>query len=165
MQASIRFFYPATLLMLLLAGSALFAKDGDRVHFASSITVSQDERAGDLVCIGCSIHMQGTCGDVVAIGGSIDVSGDVRGDVVAIGGSLRLDEDASVSGDAVTVGGRILRHPNAVVKGNVSSQSGTLVFLGLIAVPLLPVILIVALILWPFNRRREPAEAPDPPRP
>lgn len=157
MQLSIRSLSVATLLFLLLTTSALLAKDGDRVHIAESITVGEDEQAGDLVCIACSIVMKGRSGDVVAIAGSVEINGDVRGDVVAIGGALRLDENASVAGDAVTVGGRLLRHPDAAVKGSVSAQSGIPVLIGLIVVPLLPLILVVALIVWLFNRNRRSA--------
>lgn len=148
------------LLFVLLACSSLFAKDDARIAVGKSITVEQDESVGDIVCVGCSIHMAGTCGDIVAIGGSIEVDGDVSGDAVAILGSLRLNEDASVAGDAVTVGGRVLRHPNATVKGEVSSRSGIPIVIGIVVVPLLPLILIVALIVWLVNRDRRPAPLP-----
>ena len=151
----------STLLFVLLACSAVFAKDNDQVAVGKSITVGQDESAGDVVCIGCSIHMAGSCGEVVAIGGSIDVDGDVNGDAVAVFGSLRLNEDASVAGDAIAVGGRVLRHPNATVKGEVSVRSGLPLLLGVVVVPLLPLILIIALIVWLVNRsRRQPAPLP-----
>ena len=85
------------------------------------------------------------------------VDGTVRGDAVAVGGGLRLGENAAVTGDVVTVGGRLLRHPDAIVKGTVSSQSGVLILLGLVLVPLIPVVLFVALIVWLFSRNRRPA--------
>ncbi len=161
MRTSSRLLPVCTLLFVLLACSSLFAKDDDRVAVGKSITVEQDESVGDLVCIGCSIHMAGECGDAVAIGGSIHVDGDVRGDAVAVFGSLRLNEDASVAGDVVAVGGRVYRHPNATVKGEVSSRSGIPILIGLVVVPLLPLILIVALIVWLVSRnRRRPAPLP-----
>lgn len=155
MQPSCRLF--ALFLFLLLSSSALLAKDGDIVQIGKSISVAQNEQVGDVVCIGCSIHMEGTCGDLVAIGGSVTIDGDVRGDAVAIGGSLRLDEDARVSGDVATVGGRVWRHANATVKGDISSRSGVPLMIGLLVIPLLPFILIVALIVWLVNRGRRPA--------
>lgn len=121
---------------------------GDRVQVGHSIVVEEGEEAGDIVCIGCSIHMMGTCGDVVAVGGSIIIEGTVKGDAVTVGGGMHLGENASIAGDVVTVGGGLSRHPGAVVKGDVSSQSGALVFLGLFLVPLIPLVLIVALIVW-----------------
>lgn len=155
MQPSYRLF-SLSLLFVLLAHSALFAKDGDRVQIGRSISIGPNEAAGDVVCIGCSIHIEGSCGDVVAVGGSIVVDGDVAGDAVAVGGSLQLNEDATIAGDAVSVGGRVRRHPNATVKGTVSSRSGIPLLIGLVVVPLLPLILIVALIVWLLDRRRRP---------
>jgi hypothetical protein len=134
--------------------------DNDRVSIGNSITVQQDESVGDVVCIGCSIHMAGSCGDIVTVGGSIDVDGDVNGDAVVVFGSMRLNEDASVAGNAVAIGGRVLRHPNATVKGEVSSRSGIPILIGIVVAPLLPLILIVALIVWLVNRSRRPAPLP-----
>ncbi len=110
----------AALLFVVATPRTLHARDGDQVHVGRSITVSDDENAGSLVCVGCSIRMEGTCEDVVAVGGSIMVDGTVKGDVVAVGGGVLLGDNASVSGDVVTVGGHLSRHPNAVVKGDVS---------------------------------------------
>ena len=162
MQPSRRLFPICTFLFLLLASPTLFAKGGDRVQVGRSLYVAQDEAVGDVVCIGCSIHMEGSCGDLVAIGGSIDVDGDVGGDAVAVGGSLHLDEDANVAGDVVSVGGRVWRHPNAIVKGEISSRSGVPILIGLVVVPLLPLILIVALIVWLLSRNRRPASPGQP---
>ena len=149
----------AALLFVVATPRTLHARDGDQVHVGRSITVSEDENAGSLVCVGCSIRMEGTCEDVVAVGGSIMVDGTVKGDVVAVGGGVLLGDNASVSGDVVTVGGHLSRHPNAVVKGDVSEQSGALVLAGIFLVPLLPLILIVALIVWLVSRNRRPAPA------
>jgi hypothetical protein len=146
----------AALLFVMVTPRTLHARDGDQVHVGQSITVGEDENAGSLVCIGCSIRVEGTCGDVVAVGGSIMVDGMVKGDVVAIGGGVLLGDNASVAGDVVTVGGHLSRHPNAVVKGDVTQQSGALILVGILLVPLLPVILIVALVVWLVRRNRRP---------
>ena len=151
-------FVPA-LLLILAAPPALHADSkGDRVQVGRSIVVEEGEEAGDLVCVGCSIRMMGTCGDIVAIGGSVTIDGTVKGDAVTVGGDMHLDENASIAGDLVTVGGGLSRHPGAVVKGDVTSQSGPLIFLGLFLVPLVPLVLIVALIVWLVrpNRPRAP---------
>jgi len=152
----------ALLLVVIAAPQALHAgENNDRVQFGRSIVVDESEEMGDLVCIGCSIRMMGTCGDVVAVGGSIAIDGTVKGDAVAVGGSMRLGENASVSGDVVTVGGRLARHPSAVVKGEVTSRAGPFVWLALVLVPLIPVVLVVALIAWLVkpNHPRAPARA------
>ena len=150
------------LLFVIAAPPALHARaNGDRVQVGRSIVVEENEQVGDVVCIGCSIHMMGTCGDAVAIGGSITIEGTVKGDAVAVGGGIHLGENASISGDVVTVGGALSRHTNAVVKGDISTQSGPLVFLGLVFVPLIPVVLIIALIIWLVkpNRPKAPVRA------
>lgn len=144
------------LMLLLFATPALRADNGDRIHFGQSITVGEDENAGDLVCIGCSIRMQGTCGDVVAIGGSIALDGKAKGDAVTIGGGIRMGENSSVDGDVVTMGGRLWRATNATVRGDVSQLGAPILALAMLT-PLIPVVLIVALIVWLIRRDRPPA--------
>jgi hypothetical protein len=56
-------------------------------------------------------------GDVVSIGGSVTVYGEVRGDAVSIGGNITLREGASISGDAVAIGGRIKRESGSHLGG------------------------------------------------
>jgi len=151
----------AILLVMIAAPSALHAggKD-DRVQFGKSIVIEENENVGSVVCIACSIRSAGTSGDVVAVGGSIDLEGTAKGDAVAVGGGVRLGENASVSGDVVAVGGGVSRHPNADVKGEITSQSGALILLTLVLVPLVPVILIIALIIWLVGRSRRPVATP-----
>ena len=143
------------LVLIIAAPSVAVANDGgDRVQFFQSITVGADDRVGDVVCIFCSIRMAGSCGDAVAIFGNIVMDGAASGDVVSVGGGIKLGEDANVSGDAVAIGQGLYRHPNAVVKGQTVSQSGPAIFLGLIIVPLLPIILVIALVVWLLRRNR-----------
>jgi hypothetical protein len=138
---------------LLLAGDG----NNDRVHFFQNINIGPDEQVGDVVCIGCSIHMSGTSGDTVAILGSIEVDGTVKGDVVAVAGGIKLGEDATVSGDTVGLGWGITRHPSSKVDGEIVSQSGPLLFIGLIVIPFLPLILLIWLIVWLLRRDRPAA--------
>jgi hypothetical protein len=56
-------------------------------------------------------------GDVVAMGGNVDVAGTVLGDVVCMGGRLILRDTAVVHGDAVAVGGTLEKAPGARVLG------------------------------------------------
>ena len=88
------------------------------------------------------------------------VDGTVKGSVVALGGGVRLGDNASVSEDLVTLGGHLSRHPSAVVKGDVSVQSGALILVAMFLVPLLPLILIVALVVWLIRRNHRPMPAP-----
>jgi hypothetical protein len=149
----------ATLLLVLATPQALHAREADQVHFGRSIAVAEDEDAGSLVCIGCSIRVEGSCQDVVAIGGSVVVEGAVKGDLAAIGGNVLLGDNASVSGDVVAVGGRVSRHPTATVKGDINEESGSLLLLGVFLVPLIPLILVIALVVWLVRRNRDTTPA------
>ncbi len=146
----------------VLPASAKSGGNSDRVQFGSSINISEDESVGDVVCIGCSIRMAGTSGDVVAIGGRIEVEGHAKGDIVAIGGGVRLGENAQVGGDVVTIGGELARGNGSEVNGEIVSQSGGYVFPLLIIVPLIPVILIVALVWWLIARSNRRPVQPQP---
>src|SRR5215471_4901316 len=105
-------------LLAALPASARSGSNNDRVQIGSSISVNEDEEVGNLVCIGCSVHVKGTCGDVVAIGGGVFIEGTVRGDVVAIGGGAKLTDTAHVNGDLVTIGGGLSRDQGATVGGD-----------------------------------------------
>jgi hypothetical protein len=147
----------AVILLLSVFVPLAFAKGkSDRVQFGSSIHVSEGEQAGDLVCIGCSVFVQGSCGDIAVIGGSVLVEGDVRGDVAIVGGSAKFGENATVAGDVAVVGGHILRDPGATIKGDVSQKGGAYVLPLLFVIPLIPIILIVALIWYLLSRPRRP---------
>ena len=81
----------------------------DRVRFGGNVSVEDGEIVN---------------GDVVSIGGSARVNGEVRGDAVAIGGGLELGPHANVQGDAVSVGGALKRDPGARVDGKVVDIGG-----------------------------------------
>src|SRR5262245_17056408 len=81
-------------------------RDGDRVQFGSSIHIAEDEVVD---------------GDVVDIGGSVTVDGEVRGDVVAVGGGLTLGPKANVANNVVVVGGPLNRDPAARIGGRVQT--------------------------------------------
>ncbi len=136
--------------------------NNDRVQFGSSINVSEDEEVGNLVCIGCSIRVAGTCGDIVAIGGRVELEGHAKGDLVAIGGGARLGENSQVSGDVVTIGGALARGQGSQVGGDIVSQGGSYVFPLLIIFPLIPVVLFVALIWWLVARNNRRRVQPQP---
>ncbi|MGE3178016.1 MAG: hypothetical protein AB7O32_11140, partial [Vicinamibacterales bacterium] len=77
---------------------------GDRVRFGGSLEVEEGESVD---------------GDVVVLGGSARIDGEVLGDVVVVGGSLRLGPKAEVAKNAVVVGGSLDRDPGAIVRGKV----------------------------------------------
>ena len=77
-------------------------RSGDRVRVPGSVTVEADELVA---------------GDVVAIGGSARVFGEVTGDVVAVGGSVELGPAAVVGRDVTVIGGLLQRAPGARIGG------------------------------------------------
>ena len=83
---------------------------------------SRGERSSDRVRIGGGVQVAAgeiIDGDVVAVGGSADINGEVNGDVVAIGGNLDLGPEANIDGDAVVIGGVLRRNPSARVRGEI----------------------------------------------
>ncbi len=94
----------------------------DRVSFGNSVHIAEDESARDVVCIGCSITMDGEAfGDLVAVGGSVSVTGLAHGDAVAIGGSVDVGSDAEVDGETTAVGGTVNVEEGGQVHGGRSS--------------------------------------------
>ncbi|NOT26641.1 MAG: polymer-forming cytoskeletal protein [Acidobacteria bacterium] len=82
---------------------------GDMVRFGGDVSVGQNERIQ---------------GDVVALGGAVDVQGEVTGDLVAIGGAVTLGPQSVVRGDLNVVGGGLTRAPGARVMGSVHEVGG-----------------------------------------
>jgi hypothetical protein len=74
---------------------------GNVFRLGRDVTVRADERID---------------GDVISVGGTVNVDGEVRGNAVAIGGNLVLGPQASVR-DAVVIGGRLTQAPTARVGG------------------------------------------------
>lgn len=74
----------------------------DRVRVPGSVTVEADELVS---------------GDVVAVGGSARVYGEVTGDVVAVGGSVELGPSAVVGRDVTVIGGSLQRAPGSQIGG------------------------------------------------
>jgi hypothetical protein len=104
----------------------LAAKGGERVMVGEDIFVASDEVLGEVVCIGCSIRVEGRTEEVVAIGGNIEVAGETR-EVVAIGGNIEVTgrtrrEVVAIGGD-VDVSGSVGRELVSVF-GNVNLREG-----------------------------------------
>ena len=59
-------------------------------------------------------------GDVVVIGGSAEIDGEVTGDVTVVMGTLDLGQDAVVQGDVNVVGGPLRRAAGSRVDGSVN---------------------------------------------
>ncbi len=85
-------------------------------------SIPRPRRREEVVRIGGSVTVdsdESVRGDVVAIGGSANINGEVDGNVVAVGGSVRLGPQAVVRGDVTSVGGEVHRDSTAVIRGGV----------------------------------------------
>jgi hypothetical protein len=103
-------------LSLCVAGP-LAAQHGERVMVGENIFVGANESLREVVCIGCSIRVEGRTEEVVAIGGSIEIAGSVR-EAVAIGGNVEVtgqtEREVVAVGGNVTISGSVGREVVAV---------------------------------------------------
>ena len=74
----------------------------ERVEIGGGVTIGEDEVI---------------TGDVVAVGGNVEVHGKIMGDAVAVGGRVHVFPDAVVNGDAVSVGGKVRVDEGGQVRG------------------------------------------------
>lgn len=77
----------------------------DIVRIGGSVTVNDDEYVR---------------GDVVVVGGSANINGEVAGEVVVVGGSARFGPQADIGRDITVVGGGISRDPGAIIRGGIN---------------------------------------------
>jgi hypothetical protein len=99
-----------------------------------------ERRSSERVEIGGNVLVEENeliTGDVVAIGGSVDVFGHVDGDAVSVGGQVRIHPGAEVTGDAVAVGGNVELDDEGVVQGEVVSIDLGFPIPGAIGLPLI----------------------------
>ncbi|KAB2962968.1 MAG: hypothetical protein F9K18_09155 [Thermoanaerobaculia bacterium] len=105
-----------------MPGIHMRASRDNRVSVGHSIHVGADETAHDVLCVGCSVDLDGEAfGDVVAIGGSVRVQGTAHGDAVAIGGSVDVSSEGEVRGEGVAIGGGVDVEEGGQVLGQRSS--------------------------------------------
>jgi cytoskeletal protein CcmA (bactofilin family) len=103
---------------------------GSRVNVGGSVRVDRDESADEAVAVGGSVEVEGEVrDDVTAVGGPVRVAGKVGGEVLSVGSSVYLGPHAVVEGDVTSVGGNVHREPGAVVNGAIH-EVGVLPFLG-----------------------------------
>jgi hypothetical protein len=137
-------------------------KSSDQVHIGRDIYVEPQDKAGDLVCVACSIHIRGqVAGDAVAVGGNVvlEQGAQVAGGVTTVVGDVRLQTGTQIAGDAVAVAGMVKRDPQSTISGDVTSLGGTGWMLLILVLPLVLFGGFVALIIWLFQRRRPVAAA------
>lgn len=79
-------------------------------------------RRDDIVRIGGSVSVaadETVHGDVVVIGGSATIDGQIVGELVVVGGSAKLGPQADIRRDVTVVGGGLERDPKAIIRGKV----------------------------------------------
>jgi hypothetical protein len=103
---------------------------GSRVNVGGSVHVDKDESTDEAVAVGGSVDVEGEVrNQVTAVGGPVRIEGRVGGEVVSIGSSVYLGPHAVVDGDVTSVGGKVRREPGAVIHGAVH-EVGLFPFLG-----------------------------------
>lgn len=140
---------------------AAFAKNAPSyTQFGHNISIGPHDAVGDLTCFACSIRVRGeVAGDVTAFGGSVVIEdqAQVAGDITTFGGDVRLDHGVNVAGDATVFGGRIERDPGATVSGDVTTMGGRGWLVPIVLAPFLVLGLLVALVIWIVQRKRQGA--------
>jgi hypothetical protein len=150
----------AVLALILVAAAVPRAHaDDDRVSFFNSINVAEGEDAHDLVCIFCSIHIDGAAhGDVVSILGGIRSNGPIDGDAVSILGNINLGRDAHIGGDCVAVLGSVRHYTSSQIGQNLVQIPFVLLL-----IPVFFFVGIIYLIRTVVYRSRMPYPMPPPP--
>ncbi len=152
----------AVLALFLVAAAAPRAHaDDDRVSIFHSINVAEGEDAHDLVCIFCSIHIDGAVhGDVVAVMGGIRSNGPIDGDAVSILGNINLGRDAHIGGNCVAVLGSVRYYTSSQIGQNLVQ-----IPFALLLIPVLFFFFLVYVIRTLVWRARLPYPMPPPPPP
>jgi len=133
--------------------------EGDRVSFLHDIHISNGEQAHDLVCILCSIHIDGPVeGDTVAILGSIHSAAPMEGNAVTILGSITLTPGAHIGQQAVAILGAINQQSSEQIGGDTVQLP-----FDLILIPIGLLVLLIWMLRLIFRRPMPPY--PLPPRP
>ena len=111
---------------LLLASAPVASAQGGVVAGEQVIDSGQTYNGTAVVPGGKLTVRQGGLvrGDIVIIGGELDVAGTVQGDIASLGGTVRLRDTAVIQGDVITVGGTLERAGGARVTGSVVTPGG-----------------------------------------
>ena len=94
---------------------------GDRVVFGDSLVVTGGQTVqGNVLVVGGDLGLEEggrVTGDVTALGGSLELSGQVDGSVVSIGSVVEVTEAAQIAGETVAVGGEVQVADDASLAG------------------------------------------------
>jgi hypothetical protein len=117
----------ALLMVLFVSGCSSSSNKGDKFIMGGTYRLSENETIdGNLSIFGAAASLEkGSIvnGDVVLIGGTVNIDGTVNGGINGLGGSITLGDTAVVQGDVSTVGANVNKSDTAVVQGRVVEQS------------------------------------------
>ena len=75
-------------------------------------------------------------GDIISIGGKVDINGTVYGKVIVFGADVYLKPGAYIRGDVVTLGGKVISSKGAKVSGSVLNLKDlSIPFIGILSNP------------------------------
>jgi hypothetical protein len=108
--------------MVNLPGAAVRASEAPEAPEAPAAPAApaSHETTGEIVRFGSDIDVpenQVVEGDVVGMGGSVNVEGKVKGSVTSMGGDVTLGPVSRVDGDVVCLGGTLREEPGSSVGG------------------------------------------------
>lgn len=148
-------------LAMAVAGLAVPLAAQHDISAGRNIRVAVGETQDNIISFGGNIVVDGRVRQsVVVFGGSITVNGEVGEAIVGIGCRITLNPTAVVQKDVVTLGGTLIREPGSTISGDTvyfrGAELGDRIFKdglvkGLLALPLLPILLVIKLIgvfLW-----------------
>ncbi len=109
-------------LLLIVAGSAVYAQDGgDKFVLGENFVLHSGEvLSGNLAVLGGNATLErGSTveGDVAVAGGQLTLAGTIQGSAAVLGGTAVLADTAVIEGDFASFGGTVETAPGAVVKG------------------------------------------------
>jgi hypothetical protein len=154
--------FPAVLALLFLtAGVPRAFADDNRVAIFHSVKVEEGEDVQNVVCVLCSIRIEGAVHqNAVAVLGSIHSNGPIGQNAVSVLGGINLGPEAHVGQNCVAVLGRVRHSTSEQIGQNVVEIPFALIF-----IPIFFFIGIVYLIRTLVWRARMPFPMPPPPRP
>ena len=141
---------------LPLKAHARHGEDGkDRVGAFSTIVVSEDRPAADVVCAFCTVRVDGDVhGDIAVIFSTVTVSDGrtISGDVATLFSTLDVGDGARINGDLATVFGTANLAESVHVGGDTAVLASGLA-ISLLLAPLLILTGVIWLLVWVVRRR------------
>lgn len=153
----IRRFFPGLWMIGVLFALSVPLPAAQGITMQRDVTVPAGETQDNIIILGGRAQVDGTIRQsVIAFGGTVTVSGDVGDSIIGFGSRIVLKETAVVKGDVVALGGTLEKELGCTVRGDTvyfqSAELGEKLFKngvlgGILAFPLLPIILAIKLVI------------------